>query len=437
MKKSNFLKNNGYVLLMSLLITASLMFFGLLYLNFFRAERTLAQHAEHNIIIDSAADAGIDTAISSIRQNYKWKGNAFPQSDTITLTASNALFDMVFYDSLSSPQIPDGPYSTNNSESDTAVTGYGGQIVPPYSAHVISTGKYNGIQHKKEAIIATSISPYKYGIFGEDSISLSGTVYVDSFDSTKGPYNSLTNAGSNANISTNSIAAGAVSLAGTVDVNGSIYIGPGGEPSTVVSHTMNVTYDGINTLQNTETFPVLVPPATTNQGALVLGGIASQTLSPPVDPLTGKNIATYSTLDLTGNAELTLQSGIYVFTEDIKIAATTKLIIPPTASVEIYAMKNVDIGGGSLINTSQNASNFSIYGGAGTTSVKIGGGAGTYLFLYAPKSTVTISGNEGIYGSIIGKNIINTGNPQIHYDEGLKQNRIFKHNGIAIVQSRW
>lgn len=423
---------------MSLLVTASLMFFGLLYLNFFRSERTLAQRAEHNIIIDSAADAGIDTAISSIRQNYKWKGNAFPQSDTITLTASNALFDMVFYDSLSSPQIPDGPYSTNNSESDTAVTGYGGQIVPPYSVHVISTGKYNGIQHKKEAIIATSISPYKYGIFGEDSINLSGNVLIDSFDSSNGPYNSLTNAGSNANISTNSIEEDAVSLVGSVTVKGDIYIGSGGEPSIVVNMTGGASNTGIiNTVQDTETFPILIPPVTVNQGDLVLGGTDSQTLSPPVDPLTGKNIATYSSLKLTGSAELTLQSGIYVFTENIDIAATTKLIIPSTASVEIYAVKNVDIVGGSLINTSQNASNFSIYGGAGTTSVKISGGADAYLFLYAPKATVTISGNEGIYGSIIGENIINTGNPQIHYDEGLKQNRIFKHNGIAVVQSRW
>jgi hypothetical protein len=79
----------------------------------------------------------------------------------------------------------------------------------------------------------------------------------------------------------------------------------------------------------------------------------------------------------------------------------------------------VDLSGGSVSNLSQIANNFLInYGGTGT--IKLAGGAQTYITVNAPNADVKITGGSDLYGSVIGKTITDLGGTHYHYDKNSK-----------------
>ena len=59
--------------------------------------------------------------------------------------------------------------------------------------------------------------------------------------------------------------------------------------------------------------------------------------------------------------------------------------------------------------------------GAGSDGVTISGNSSAYLTVYAPGTSVTISGGSPVFGALLGRTLTISGNSQVHYDVQLPQ----------------
>ncbi len=53
---------------------------------------------------------------------------------------------------------------------------------------------------------------------------------------------------------------------------------------------------------------------------------------------------------------------------------------------------------------------------AGANGVLLSGGAGAYLSVYAPTTSVGLSGGSPVYGALLGKTLALSGGSAVHYD---------------------
>ena len=57
---------------------------------------------------------------------------------------------------------------------------------------------------------------------------------------------------------------------------------------------------------------------------------------------------------------------------------------------------------------------------AGTGEIKMTGNSGSAATFYAPNALFSLSGNSGVFGSVLAHRIDNSGNADIHYDKRLQ-----------------
>jgi hypothetical protein len=55
----------------------------------------------------------------------------------------------------------------------------------------------------------------------------------------------------------------------------------------------------------------------------------------------------------------------------------------------------------------------------GNNGVTLSGGSGTYMTIYAPGTSVTVSGGGPLFGALVGKTLTVSGNSTIHQDLAL------------------
>lgn len=404
MRKSS----SGYILILTLFVGGIIFLFTVYFLDLLKSEKTITLHGKQDLIAEAAANAGIAEAVSQLQSNTSWIGSL----NNIT-SASNASYTMTFNPGTT-------PYSSNNTGGIVAITGYGGRQVPPKMIHLVSVGVYENSRLIEEALVGDS--PFKQGLFAEDSITLNGAVTIDSTTSNT----------SGGNIGTNAIAANVVTMNGTVDIEGIITVGVGGTASAINANG-GATYQSFQAAAKTQSLPILEPPPGVSQGDRTFNGGIS-TLLP----------GTYGSLTIKSGAQLTLSSGTYVFTDDIK-STGGNMQIAPGGVVTIYAEKNISFLGSNNINATMSdgsqplAANLLVFGGANTTSVSFGGNYTAYLSLYAPLADITISGSGNVYGAVVGKTVTSNGvaggpggGLGIHYDPSLATGIV-----IPIVKTRW
>ena len=54
-----------------------------------------------------------------------------------------------------------------------------------------------------------------------------------------------------------------------------------------------------------------------------------------------------------------------------------------------------------------------------TAAMCVSGGSATYLSIYAPGTSVSVSGDSPLFGALVGKTLTVTGNSALHYDVAL------------------
>jgi len=244
---------------------------------------------------------------------------------------------------------------------------------------------------------------------GCGAITMSGTAYVDSFDSSKGTYTQ-----------TKQLSQGIVGITGNINLSGSATInGPIFALNTTVGTCKNGT-----------------PGITTSAGAKATGGYIRLSAAPafpapsPVTPGTQNYNFTanaslapgsYGNITVSNGKTLTLSPGTYNI-NSMTLSGGSIVTVSPAGQVILNVAGNsssqpINFSGGAIANPSAIPMQFQvIYGGS--NGITLSGGSGSYVVLYAPKAPVTLSGGSAWYGAMVVSTLNNSASP-MHYDRHL------------------
>ncbi len=364
--------SRGFILIMSYMLMLALSVFSL---GLFSRGGVFLQSAERNkkkVIAFNMAEAGFDDAFWRIKNNrianYPW-ASGFVPLDTGNIR---------------------GGYSVT-------VTDMGNNI-----KQILATGfspDQNTITESRETRPVTgyvqqqAVSPFNFAVFAKSSVQVSGNAFVDSYDSSVGPYGAAVggsiNAGSKGDIGTDSVAAGTVMMSGNVKVKGGLTVGPKGDPDSVLTTSGHVTIAGDKT--------------------------AATSAQKPPDPSTA--ISSEGNLALNGNTVYYLPAGNHRFNS---LSITGNAQIVPLGPVSVYVDGEVVIAGNGIATVNNSPPKFLIYS-LGDEAVKIAGNGKFFGGIYAPNSEVKNVGQGQIFGAIVAKSYHDNGNGQLHFDEAMKK----------------
>ena len=258
----------------------------------------------------------------------------------------------------------------------------------------------------------TSCVPgFDMAIFGKESVGLSGDVLVDSYDSTPPGTFASTHVNSGGNIGANGCASPkAVTVSGSVTVFGNVSIGAGCAVGSGYSQSGSPTVTGTKTAQtsNRALTSVTVPTVGSNLGNKSVSSHGTLNLAAN---------QTYGNINASGGSHVVFSAGTYVI-NSISLSGNSDVQLASTP-VLIYVKSSMDITGGTITNPTLRAPNLVFMVAPTATSVKVAGGTESAFAVYAPDTNIQISGNAAIYGALVGKQVSNSGTPDIHYDKAL------------------
>ena len=265
--------------------------------------------------------------------------------------------------------------------------------------YLVSRGRVGGAERVVTALVTATPLFGSYGVASKTNVNMSGGSSTDSFDSRDAAYAALT-AGSHGNV----LADGNISLSG-----GSTVIKGDATASGTVTTSGGASVTG-----------------TTLPGAPPISFPSVPACGPPYSPnagITPSTLYTASTgvLNIQGGATGTLLGGTYCFNH-ITIGGGS--ILSVSSPVNIFVIAASDLSGGSIANTSLNASSLKLFSSlnapSNTNGIKLSGGTQSYMSIYAPDTGITFSGGTtDFYGAVVGYNITDTGGTRFHYDQSL------------------
>ncbi len=298
--------------------------------------------------------------------------------------------------------------------------------------------------YKQIEIKLTPASLFEAGLTARDKIDFSGSVAIDSYNSSDGPYTTFPMR-DKVTVGSVSSAPDAVKIAGT-KVYG--YVGSGGSPLTINDPVTVAAIGGTGVDPNristsfTATFedPVAQaksPTAITELDVSGPGTVKIGDITPPIETvqyyLTDDDISMGGTsiLEVVGPVE------IVMIDKGVSVSGGAKIVIMDGGSLKIYTDKNINISGNGLVNETAVASNLIFYGTnpvAGDQTIDIGGTAALASLIYAPNANATFSGSMEMFGAVVANNITLSGNPYFHYDEALND---FFGGSEGLKMSSW
>jgi hypothetical protein len=251
-------------------------------------------------------------------------------------------------------------------------------------------------------------------VIGLDSVTLSGSSMVDSYDSTVGypaSKGNLTNVLSNGTISiagsskvygnVRSTRVG-VSVQGTSQINGNATAG------TTVSKGASAVITG--SITNIALAPVMVMPSVATCSPLSSNSGISGTYT--------YNAAT-GDLSVTGINVATLANGNYCF-RNITLGNSGQLRVNGPVVIKLTGTFSVG-GASSLNNTTLIPANLQIISSySGSNGVTFSNSNTAYLVIYAPQTNVSDTGSAQLFGTIVGKTVTISNSGALHYDTKLK-----------------
>ena len=262
-----------------------------------------------------------------------------------------------------------------------------------------------------------SASPFKYAIWADVGITMSSSSGTDSYDSANGAYPGWGSARNNGDIRSN----GNITMSGSSMVHGTA--AASGTISGGSSH-----FTGTATAGATHTdMPNVDCPSSgytsASQFGLPCTGCSYNASTGVLTVSGGHNVNLPATQDylfhdivLSGGSTLT----VCRYAGPLTAGGVCPTSGSPAPHVSININHDLVASGGSIVNTTSDATKLTIIGcGTDTTAWDLSGGSGAYYALYAPNHALTLSGSSDIYGAIVADFDTESGGSHIHYDEAL------------------
>lgn len=252
-------------------------------------------------------------------------------------------------------------------------------------------------------------------IIGLDSVSITGSAIVNSYDSAGGfpaTQGSLANVLSNGTITMGNSGRVSGNVRSTrvgVSMSGATLVTGNATAGTTVTRSGSATVNG--TITNNQLAPVMTlpsvsacgPPYSSNSG---ISGTYTYNQSTGDLTLSGVNIAT-------------LANGTYCF-HNITLTNSAQLKVNGLVTIKLTGTLNAS-GASSLTNTTSVPANFRILSSfSGSNGVSFTNSANAQMLIYAPNTSVSISGAAPLFGTVVGKSITLSNSGIIHYDVQLK-----------------
>lgn len=258
--------------------------------------------------------------------------------------------------------------------------------------------------------IATASSINCGPFVGLNFVTISGGSYTDSYNSSSGAY-SAGSAGQKGHVCSNA----GITLSGGSVVKGDAHPGTG----------YSVSGGSFVTGSTTPLTAALSEPAVDfGNAATVNDNSTVPNSTHKKDPLDSKGNYT-----LSGGDSASLFPGTYYFTTLTLSGGSTVSI---TGKTIIYVTGNVNISGGSILNTTSLPKNCELY--CTGTKVVLSGSSQWSGVVYAPTADITRSGGSSdFFGMAVGKSLTLSGGGGCHYDTSLNA-LIGAQSGAKIVQ---
>jgi hypothetical protein len=267
-----------------------------------------------------------------------------------------------------------------------------------------------------------SPSLFNFGVFGDESVTLRGNGYSDSYNSNYGPW---TGEGVNTNgdIGTNATSASAIRVRGNnAQVYGGAQIGPGGDTSTaIVTHSAGQISGSKSAMDEEKDMTCVTCPGGGGSGS----GLTSF----------NAGIYNFPSIALSAPADEWTINGDVIFcvSGSINIAGQGEIAISAGSSLKIYVSGNVHLAGRGVTNNTGLPENMQLYGTSTCGAVNIAGQNAFYGAVFACNADVLLSGQGDVYGAICGNTIDISGNGSVHYDEALNKISAANADDVEIV----
>lgn len=283
-----------------------------------------------------------------------------------------------------------------------------------------STGTAGGSRQTLEVVIEAQPSPFQQAIFTARGISTARDVFIDSYDSTVGPYlpttphppTGLLYQNANGDVRTDATQSGGVTLGEGTAIFGQIIIptldpyGNPVDPNAVVRNPQGAHHEGI--VQEpawnlvAESVPASLCNATSRQANLsqILNGAGNI----PAGTYFVQQCTVNDNQTVYTEGEVTLYCELLNLKTGAKLKGMTSGAEKPRA-LEIVMPKNGTCPGGLEVNASD---------------VMFGGGSTFVGTVYGPEAPLKfVHPSVSIFGAVIGKDADITQGSKLHYDESL------------------
>lgn len=248
-------------------------------------------------------------------------------------------------------------------------------------------------------------------IVGVDGVSISGSSYIDSYDSnggypaTKGSLTSVVSNSTSTLIGSGKVWGSVRSTQAGIIMSGASQITGDATAGTTVAKSGSAIVGG--TITNNSPAPSVTLPAVPSCG-------------PPYSSNAGISgsysyNASTGDLNLSGVNVATLASGTYCF-RNVTMSNSAQLNV--SGPVVIKMTGTLNVGGAALVNhTSSIPGNLRVLSSySGSNGVAFSNSGNVRLLVYAPQTGITISGAGPLFGTAVGKTITLSNSGTIHYD---------------------
>lgn len=315
-----------------------------------------------------------------------------------------------------------------------------GAVIPDDCVYVLAKGTSGASVRDVGVLVHLGATKYPLqGAYVMENMKQFVAAGVDSYSSSKGPYNIFTNAAKNGDIVTNSVKPGSVQLALLSQIQGTVKLGPKGQlgPTDALTATSNLNdtvWKGLTTYIRSEVVQasririprVVVPDLGASKGDVIRVLAGSTTIDP----------GNYGKLSTVLLSSVRLNPGTYVF-DSIDVLAGG---IVANGPVKIYVRNSANIAVGGLANQTLIPANMILNLADGATA-SVAGGSQAAMVVYGPKAQVTVAAVSDIYGSIVAQNVNVVAACGVHFDEDLKNLEFDPSNGqngpYALVWQRF
>ena len=342
--------------------------------------RLSATHDGQQVLAKAAADAGLKKAASAMDS---YMSGPLPSATNEALPACTASY------SYTVTQNPDFTYSaTATGISGTAVRTVGGKL-------------------KASSSLWCAVA-----LIGD--VSLASNSHIRPLA-----------AGDSLKLRTNTIASHRVRLTSHSTIEGDVAVGPGGNPSSVISLGSGCQITGATSAApQALDFPAVTPPSgLTNRGDVTITG--SQVIS---------SNGQYSKLTIQGaHVEISGDIALYV-TGSMTIKSSSEFLVRDGSRLTLYLGGTLSLNGGVVKEVNQRSERLQIYGTSTCTKIDIGSNPTVYAALYAPAAECNLDSSTTVVGVFSGASL-NLKSSMFYYDPDVDGQCLYGTNTYSI--DRW